>query len=756
MTRTTKLSLLSGVAFSLAATPALAQVTGFDIADGGLYLEGGFVSDGSTPTINNSNVIPGVSYDSTNIQTGTNTFIDWFNTYVDSGVTVNADVSGYYNSTETTVTHVDLVVPANTVTDPSVIDNTGGTNVTYLDVYGSASTGTDITSVNITTDNPFAGNTVNLTQDVASIGAGGISFATYTGTATYHDFDPNNGANQHVDVTFNSTPTSGTTLDGTGLWTTGTVETPVVQNTTGSLLLQGNGPSYVQVNANDVTIHGGTSSTTVTVNDSGFNVADSTNGTTFNVDSSGNTSVAGNLSVAGGATVNGILNIPGGLQTGDTNAIQILDAQGIDMNGSTLDMDGGAITNASSVGTGTLAVTSTSTFGGTATFNGGIDMGTGTISDSSGNVTVADNLDVTGNIVGGNQAGTNTIGGANATQSNLAAGTSYVQVNQSSVLIHGGTTSTNVTVDNNGVNIASTPGGGNLQIANTGYISSSSANNGGYVTVNDDLNVTGLAVFSGSYSWTQGDNYVNGNSYLRNSIINDTGNNGGAVRVADSFNVTGATDLDSTLNVDGAATFQSNLTVAGLTTTNGIANVSGNITNTGNYTTTNGNITTTNGTITGASLVSTGNLTVAGNAAVTGNYTTTTGNITTTSGRIQAGTVTINSGGSNKIAGLANATLSATSTEAVTGQQLFATNELLRKTRKKAYQGIAMGFASNAAPLNLDNGEGGISGGVGAFEGEWGFALRAAYVSDSGVGIGANVGVSNDAVGGGVGASIKF
>ena len=67
-----------------------------------------------------------------------------------------------------------------------------------------------------------------------------------------------------------------------------------------------------------------------------------------------------------------------------------------------------------------------------------------------------------------------------------------------------------------------------------------------------------------------------------------------------------------------------------------------------------------------------------------------------------------------------------------------------------------MGFAMNAAPLNLDNGEGGMSFGVGTFEGEQAGAIRAQFVTEGGFGIGANVGFSEDAVGGGVGASIKF
>ncbi|MFN3470084.1 MAG: YadA-like family protein, partial [Novosphingobium sp.] len=126
-----------------------------------------------------------------------------------------------------------------------------------------------------------------------------------------------------------------------------------------------------------------------------------------------------------------------------------------------------------------------------------------------------------------------------------------------------------------------------------------------------------------------------------------------------------------------------------------------------------------------------------------------------------------------KIAGLSNATLSATSTEAVTGQQLFATNSALTTLQgrvstlettfgqlvvnnRKAFQGVAMGFAATAAPLNLANGESGLAGGVGTFEGEWAAAIRAQAVTSSGFGIGANVGFSKDAFGAGVGASIKF
>jgi len=45
---------------------------------------------------------------------------------------------------------------------------------------------------------------------------------------------------------------------------------------------------------------------------------------------------------------------------------------------------------------------------------------------------------------------------------------------------------------------------------------------------------------------------------------------------------------------------------------------------------------------------------------------------------------------------------------------------------------------------------------AGVFEGEYAGAIRAQFVTDSGFGLGANVGFSEDAVGGGIGASIKF
>ena len=308
-------------------------------------------------------------------------------------------------------------------------------------------------------------------------------------------------------------------------------------------------------------------------------------------------------------------------------------------------------------------------------------------------LTVGDNLTVTGQINGGNSVGDdNQIGGANAAQTTIAAGTSYVEVNPDSVVIHGGDTSTTVTVNNAGVTVNDSTNGQTFAVSNTGNVSAAgSLTTGGAVNAGGGVNTA--------------------------TLVNGTANTGAGITINDSLTVSGT----------NATTLGGALTVGGLTTFNGAVQANGNIT-------------------VGDGVAGVGN----GTTALSINATT------------------------QRISGLAAGDISsAASTDAVTGGQLYATNQaiagfnaglisvnnrvdLLSRRVDKAYQGVAMGFASNAAPLNLANGEGGISAGVGYFQGEWGGAVRAQYVTDSGVGLGLNVGFSADAVGGGVGASIKF
>ena len=877
MTTKIKLSLLVGVSFALAATPALAQTVPSATPDGGLFADFGFVADVTPPTIANENVVPGVSYDSVSTQTGTANYVDGFiieNVDTVNGVNVLGVAQGTFNRDERTVTNVDLVVPANTVTNAPTYTNTGNTT-TDLNVFGSASTGTAITSTVISTvDSTAVGagdDTVDVTQTVSSIDASGITFASYSGTATYN-VDLANPLNGDISVSFNPVMTSGTTLDQNGLNTTGTVvagtsvTTPLVTSTTGTLDLNAGGPSYVQVNTDSVVLHGGNSSTNVTINNNGITVVDTTvpSGQTFRLDEFGNVSnlanntVGGNLQVNGAGDVNGNFNVDGFTTTNGQD-------------------------NTGGLETDTLLVNNTSQFNGLATFTAGVNVTGGTTTDTllvtgnsqmlgnldvqgftttngvdnngnletdtlqvNSNANVSGNLDVAGftNLNGGLQVsggstlngGTTMNGGATVngllTANNGAVVNNGFTANGGSTL-NGGATVNGLLTANNGLAVV-----GGANIANGLVVTGGSTLSGG-ATVNGLFTANNGSVLNGGTTMNGGAT-VNGNAQFNNNVtvvgstntngISNTGNIvnsgniatgslnvsgatvtngitntgniatttltttgnasvGGSLAVAGNSAVTGNSTVGGTLAVTGATTLTGLLTANGgvsttTLTTSGNATIGGDVAVTGNYATTNGNITTTNGTISGASLVSTGttsvgtNLTVGGTSDFRGaifNGGTANGgalyvnDALTVTGEVAVGTIRM-SPTTNKISGLANATLSGTSTEAVTGQQLFATNNalaaldareaahfsLLMKRADKAYQGVAMGFASNAAPLNLDNGEGGISAGVGVFQGEWAGAIRAQYVTDSGVGVGVNFGFSEDAVGGGVGASIKF
>ena len=877
MTTKIKLSLLVGVSFALAATPALAQTVPSATPDGGLFADFGFVADVTPPTIANENVVPGVSYDSVSTQTGTANYVDGFiieNVDTVNGVNVLGVAQGTFNRDERTVTNVDLVVPANTVTNAPTYTNTGNTT-TDLNVFGSASTGTAITSTVISTvDSTAVGagdDTVDVTQTVSSIDASGITFASYSGTATYN-VDLANPLNGDISVSFNPVMTSGTTLDQNGLNTTGTVvagtsvTTPLVTSTTGTLDLNAGGPSYVQVNTDSVVLHGGNSSTNVTINNNGITVVDTTvpSGQTFRLDEFGNVSnlanntVGGNLQVNGAGDVNGNFNVDGFTTTNGQD-------------------------NTGGLETDTLLVNNTSQFNGLATFTAGVNVTGGTTTDTllvtgnsqmlgnldvqgftttngvdnngnletdtlqvNSNANVSGNLDVAGftNLNGGLQVsggstlngGTTMNGGATVngllTANNGAVVNNGFTANGGSTLNGGATVNGLLTANNGlavvgGANIAnglvvtggSTLSGGatvnGLFTANNGSVLNGGTTMNGGATVNGNaqfnnnvtvvgstntngISKTGNIVNSGNIATgslnVSGATVTNGITNTGNiatTTLTTTGNAsvGGSLAVAGNSAVTGNSTVGGTLAVTGATTLTGLLTANGgvsttTLTTSGNATIGGDVAVTGNYATTNGNITTTNGTISGASLVSTGttsvgtNLTVGGTSDFRGaifNGGTANGgalyvnDALTVTGEVAVGTIRM-SPTTNKISGLANATLSGTSTEAVTGQQLFATNNalaaldareaahfsLLMKRADKAYQGVAMGFASNAAPLNLDNGEGGISAGVGVFQGEWAGAIRAQYVTDSGVGVGVNFGFSEDAVGGGVGASIKF
>jgi hypothetical protein len=569
------------------------------------------------------------------------------------------------------------------------------------------------------------------------------------------------------------------------------------------------------------TIGGSAGTNTTNLASSTTNVTGTLSDNTGNLTVGDNLDVTGDLDVAGATTTAGItntgglttdtltatglsslgnVNVTGFLQTGDANAIDISDSEGLDFSGggsitgvnnvtATGTVSGGSLsttgtltangdtnvgTNSgttNNLGTGSYSTTNVGGYAGTTNIgtSGGwwldpnqVNVGTGsytnvaigtgsytttTIGSNAANNTtnlnstttnVGGTLNVSGatntngivnvgdittdtitvlggfnvgagansvNTIGSGTGSSNTIGANDGTSTNLIQGqtriqngTSYVEVNPTNVTIHGGTTSTTVVVSNAGVQISDTTNGNTLLIDNTGAISNNGSQYGGTVRVND------------------------------------------------------------TLSVRDGATVGGTLTVGGLTTVNGLA--------------------------------SNANVVVGDGIAATAAGAATTAEVTRTGGapygiaQAALGTGVTIDANTQRISGVGNGTVSATSSEAVTGAQLFATNAqtsantaaigvlntgltnltttvnqnflTLSDRANKAYQGVAMGFASSAAPLNLANGEGGISAGVGYFQGEWGGAVKAQYVTDAGVGVGINVGFSEDAVGGGVGASIKF
>lgn len=747
MMKNTRKVLLAGstaIAFGLVAGSAFAQTVPSANPDGGVYIEGAFSPDATPATVTNTTPTPvpgGVAYDSTAVQTGNTAFIDVANTDVVGGVTVNADVSGTYNTSQTTVTHVDTGTPANTTTDPSTYSNSLNGNLSTFNVSGSNSTGTPISSTNISTvPGTISGNTVSVTQTDASIGASGISYATYSGTATYN-IDPNNGTNNDVTVTFNPTPVSGTTLNASGLTTTGDVNAANVTATgdvsanqvlTNTIL--GNpslhlgtttGASYVDVNANDVTIHGGNASTTVVVSNAGVQISDTTNGNTLLIDNTG--AIINNGTQHGGAvyvgddfTVSGAAALNNGVTVTGLTTTDALQVNGASNFAGAVTSNG--ITNTGQVETDTLLVNGTTTTNGIT---------------NTGQVTT-DTLQVNG---ASNFSGLVTSNGINNTG----------QVKTDTLLVNGLSTTNGIT--NTG------PLTNNGALNQTGAVnligSTSTLTVAGNTTLNGATNQIGTSTSNNTI--TGATTTINGGTANVNAAQNNIGTAAGSNTTIG--NSTGALVVNAaTTTLNGAVTVTNNLTTNGISNTGLIS--TGTLTTSGLATLNSASVT--NG-LTVGGLTTTNGISNTGNIANSGNYTTTTGNITTTSGQIAAGTIRINPSNNNTISGLANAALNATSTEAVTGQQLFATNQTvaahyaqLMNRADKAYQGVAMGFAMNAAPLNLANGEGGISAGIGYFQGEWGGAVKAQYVTDSGVGLGLNVGFSSDAVGGGVGASIKF
>ncbi len=325
--------------------------------------------------------------------------------------------------------------------------------------------------------------------------------------------------------------------------------------------------------------------------------------------------------------------------------------------------------------------------------------------------TTTDGISNDGNIATNSLSGQ---GGLLTIDADNAPGGSYIEVTNGQLTLHGGTSSTNIAVNNDGITVTDSTNGQTYMLDNAGNSTQT-----GDATIGQDL-------------------FVGGNSAV-------TGNS----TVGGTLTVTGLTNANGGLATNGA----------NITTSGGSINAgSGDISTTGQVNA--GTLAVTGGATIGQDLA------VGGNISADGNISTTDGDIVTVNGNVSAGSITMN-GSNGRITGVSDGV--DRMDVATFGQLTDAVDTLnaridvldgrvtnLEYRSKQAFQGVAMGFAMNAAPLNLDPGEGGMSFGAGVFEGEYAGAIRAQFVTEGGFGIGANVGFSEDAVGGGIGASITF
>jgi len=333
-----------------------------------------------------------------------------------------------------------------------------------------------------------------------------------------------------------------------------------------------------------------------------------------------------------------------------------------------------------------------------------------------------------------------------------------------------------VLIDNNGIAVTDSTNGSTFTLDNAGNGTFAGTITAAGATLTGDLDMTGNDINNVGTI-----NAVAGNVGTVNSdTVNSTTVNAGTVNT-DTVNA-GTVNADTgnigTVNSTTVNAGTVNATTGNIATVNSdtVNATTGNI-GTVNATTVNasfGNITTVNSTTInntgnatiGSDLAVGGNIAADGSVTAGGGISTTSGDIVTVTGDVMAGSIILDSS-TGRVSGVSDSV--AANDVATFGQLTSAVNTLnaridvidgrvtnLEYQSKQAFQGIAMGFAMNAAPLNLSNGEGGISMGAGVFEGEYVGAIRAQFVTDSGFGLGANVGFSEDAVGGGIGASIKF
>lgn len=187
----------------------------------------------------------------------------------------------------------------------------------------------------------------------------------------------------------------------------------------------------------------------------------------------------------------------------------------------------------------------------------------------------------------------------------------------------------------------------------TAYTSNGGAPSSGFVTVTTgalDTTATDGALTGMRFTGSSSSDFTDlsgGNVTVNGSVLSTTITSSGGITVAPNAGQTAAT---TTINSAGISTTSANglnsltvnnsgTTITGATTTNGLTNATGNIVNSGNYTSTSGNITLTNGNITTTNGTVSGAMLSSGSG---GNLTTITGGAITSTGTITGGAVTSN------------------------------------------------------------------------------------------------------------------
>lgn len=327
----------------------------------------------------------------------------------------------------------------------------------------------------------------------------------------------------------------------------------------------------------DLTLHGGTASTTVVIGNGGINVTDSTNGNTMYLSNTGNLTIPGQLnsgSISTGNITSGNITNSGNIQTATLNTTGNVSI------GGNLDMTNGNISNVNTITatTGNITTINSTTINNSGTFNNG------------GNANINGNLDVNGttNLDGAvtmqstlNVAGATTLNGSTTVNNSFTVDTNgaaanvtgtgrvVVQTNSASFGVqNAGGNLNGITANTTGTVVRGGTNSSTLTLQQDNAVLSSGANSSVTLTTNDaemyGYTTADITNAYGSYVRVNGNNaYVTGNSnayvygYYNAEMYNAYGSGfqayyDGAYMTGSSEAVVSGGGSSLTLNSDGA------------------------------------------------------------------------------------------------------------------------------------------------------------------------------------------------------------